>query len=339
MSAPKLLAMLMKQGIEGDDALLRLAQARLRESGLGAELYPGSPDQLQQHLEFRPAGRSCTVHLPRSLNLLQPEARERVMEFVTRAGGQVEGMIVHDHRQFADQPTETVASFRDMDRRLAEIPGAPLLFVEYAAGLPPDVFASLFEQSSDLTRVCACVDISHVGIEVCRTAYGSIFPGVDICGLKAAADLPQRMEAIQRAVAEALPAVVRLVKRLTALRKPLHFHVHDGHPLSTLSRYGVSDHLGFLQEIRLPFAYRGRRLVGGMFGPSGLRAIVRAAVEGLAGQQLSFMIEVHPQEGRTPLAVHAPLFAHWKDPTNAERMNYWLDMLLQNAILVREAFT
>ena len=48
------------------------------------------------------------------------------------------------------------------------------------------------------------------------------------------------------------------------------------------------------------------------------------------------MIEVHPQEGRTPLGVHAPLFAHWKDATNGERMNYWLDLLIQNALLVRD---
>jgi len=38
MPAPKLLAMLIKQGIEGDDALLRLAQVRFQEAGLGAEL-------------------------------------------------------------------------------------------------------------------------------------------------------------------------------------------------------------------------------------------------------------------------------------------------------------
>ena len=49
------------------------------------------------------------------------------------------------------------------------------------------------------------------------------------------------------------------------------------------------------------------------------------------------MLEVHPQEGRTPLGVHAALLSHWKDVTNAERMNYWLDMLLLNASLLRDA--
>jgi hypothetical protein len=50
------------------------------------------------------------------------------------------------------------------------------------------------------------------------------------------------------------------------------------------------------------------------------------------------MIEVHAQEGRTPLGVHAPLFAHWRERANAERMNYWLDMLQLNAALLRETW-
>ena len=41
-------------------------------------------------------------------------------------------------------------------------------------------------------------------------------------------------------------------------------------------------------------------------------------------------------EGRTPLGENAPLFSHWRDKSNAERMNYWLDMLVDNAILVRD---
>jgi hypothetical protein len=333
---PKIRAMLIKQGIEGDDALLRLAQVRLEEAGLGAELYPGSPEQLQQQLAFLPAGRPCTAHLPRGLNLLQAEARDRIGDFAVRAGGRVEGLIVHDHRQLGDAPDAALAAFRDMDRRLGELPNPPWLFVEYAAGLQPEVFATLFERARDLRQVSACVDISHVGIQVCRNVYGARFPGIDICSLKTAADLPERLDGIQAAVAEALPAVVALVKRLAVLGKPLHFHLHDGHPLSTLSRYGVSDHLGFLQQIRLPFAYHGRQLLGGMFGPAGLRAIIATARANLPRQRLSFMIEVHPQEGRTPLGVYASLFAHWKDSTNAERMNYWLDMLIQNALLVRD---
>jgi hypothetical protein len=337
MTTPKLLAMLIKQGIDGDDSLLRLAQLRYQDAALGAEFYPVRPEHLDHELTFRPADQPCTIHLPRDINLLHAEGRDRVVDFAQRCGGRVAGMIVHDHRQFAEHPYETLTDFRETDRRLGEIANPPLLFVEYAAGLLPEVFASLFERAAELRRVSACIDISHVGIQVCRNAYGLAYPGVDVCSLKSAPDLPDRLPGIQAAVAEALPAVLALVRRLTRLGKPLHFHLHDGHPLSTLSRYGVSDHLGFLQEIQLPSPYLGRRLIGGMFGPAGLRAIIQAALEGLPPEHLSFMIEVHPQEGRTPLGPHAHLFASWKDRANAERMNYWMDMLLQNAILLRDA--
>jgi hypothetical protein len=332
---PKVLAMLIKHGIEGDDALLRLAQVRLQEAGLGAELYPESPEQFDEQASFCPVAFPCTLHLPRNQNLLKPEARTRVLEFAGRAAGRVHGLIVHDHAQFEHQQDETLAAFRDLDRRLAGVAQAPPLFVEYAAGLPLDVFASLFERTRDLRHVSACIDVSHVGIQVCRNSYGLANPGIDVCSLKTAADLPDRMDGIQAAVADALPSVVGLIRRLGLLGKPLHFHCHDGHPLSRLSRYGVSDHLSFVQEIRLPFVYRGRQLVGGMFGLAGLRALMQAALEGPAAEQYSFMIEVHAQEGRAPLGPYSSFFAHWRDRSNAERMNYWLDMLLLNASLLR----
>ena len=79
----KLLAMLHKQGIEGDDALLLLAQARFQEAGLGAELYPESPEQLRQQPAFCPAGGPCTAHLPRGLNLLSAQTHARLAEFAT----------------------------------------------------------------------------------------------------------------------------------------------------------------------------------------------------------------------------------------------------------------
>ncbi len=337
MPAAKLLAMLIKQDLEGDDALLRLGQVRLQEAGLGAEIYPVTPEQLTEQLAFCPADRPCTAHLPRNLNLLLPEARERILEYAVRAAGRLHGLIVHDDWQFGDRREQVSLAFRDLDRRLTTLPDAPLLFVEYAAGLPPDVFAGFFEKTVELRRVCACIDISHVGIQVCKTAFTRNSPGVDLFSLRNPPELQRHIEDVQGAAAEALPVVVGLVKRLARLGKPLHFHLHDGHPLSTLSRYGVSDHLSFLQEIRLPFAYRGRQLVGGIFGPAGLRAIVRATLEGLAPERVSFMIEVHRQEGRSPLGAYRSLLAHWKDVTNGERMNYWLDVLLENAVLLREA--
>jgi hypothetical protein len=39
-------------------------------------------------------------------------------------------------------------------------------------------------------------------------------------------------------------------------------------------------------------------------------------------------------EGRLPLSDAAWLFDHWQNTTNAERMNYWLSVLSENAMLM-----
>src|SRR5947209_1196781 len=138
MPSPKLQAMLFKQGIEGDDTLLRLAQLRLQEAGLGGELYPTSPEELAQQLAYRPAGLTCTAHLPRDLNLLQPEGRDRILAYAAKAAGQLYGVLVHDHPQFGERLEGVSIALRDLDKRLNGLSGAPLLFVEYAAGHPPE---------------------------------------------------------------------------------------------------------------------------------------------------------------------------------------------------------
>ena len=197
----------------------------------------------------------------------------------------------------------------------------------------------LFERSAETRHLSAAIDVGHVGIHVCRSVYRSRHPGQDVCALVPDdPGLPEKMEAVQQAAHSALPEVLVLIERLARLGKPLHFHLHDGHPLSTFSRFGVSDHLSFLQPVRLPFAYRDSNLVYGMYGISGLHEILRTALAGLPGGDLSFLLEMHPMDGLTPLREHAGLFTHWRDTTNAERMNYWLDTVLQNAALAREAW-
>ena len=335
MPAAKLLAILNRQDIEGDEALLRLAQERFSEAGVGGEFYPGNPLHLQKLLPFRPRGLASTVHLPRSLDLVQPGTLERVMEFASCCAGQADGMILHDSRLYEEKPEEAFAAMALADERLGALPNAPMLFIEYAAGLSPDTFASIFENTKHLGRISACIDVSHVGIKLCQTAYARNYPGVDVCSLRSRMDLQDSIDGIQAAAGEALQVVSGLIARLVKLGKPLHYHLHDGHPLSTLSKYGVADHLSFLQEIRIPVAYKGRRVLPGMFGIPGLFEIVRAATQGQAGASL--MIEVHPQEGRSSLGAHAGLFSYWRDKTNAERMNYWIDSMLSNAVLIRHA--
>ena len=340
MSSPKLLAMLSKQSpIEGDDALMRLAQVRFSEAGLGGELYVGSPEDLQRQLTYRPEALPCTAHLPRNINLLQKSGRDTLMEYARIAGGKLYGLVVHDQLEFAQNPDETQAAMRETDWLLSHLDDSPLLFIEYAVGLEPSYFANLFERCSETRYLSAALDVGHLGIRVCRTAYMAQYPDQDVCVLRPdSPELPEKISGVQQATRMALPAVLDLIESLSRLDKPLHFHLHDGHPLSTLSRFGVSDHLSFLQQIRLPFEYRGLYLLQGMFGLSGLRAIVRKAKAVLPADKLSFMMEMHPLEGETPLREHASLFSHWQHKQNAEMMNYWLDTLLQNAALVRDAW-
>jgi len=73
-----------------------------------------------------------------------------------------------------------------------------------------------------------------------------------------------------------------------------------------------------------------------MYGPGGLASIVSTALEACTPQDVSFTIEVHQVEGRLPLGDAAWLFPHWRDTTNAERMNYWLSVLSDNAMLVAD---
>lgn len=339
VKSPKLLAMLSIQPpIRGDEALLRLAQARLGEAGLGGELYPGSPDHLAMLMAYRPDGQTCTAHLPRDIDLLSEAGQTVIGEYARRAAGVLYAILVHDQKVFETHPDAAVSAFLEAERRLQRIPNAPLLFVEYAAGLPLAFFAELFERTTALEHVCAAIDVSHVAIYCCRQTYAAQHPDNDVCALRPdSPELEDRIEAVQAAVAAANPAVVELVEQLAGLRKPLHLHLHDGHPLSTLSSFGVSDHLSFLQHVRLPFAYQGQHTLAGVFGLSGLRALIRAALAELTADHLSCMLEIHPQEGRSPLGEHAHLFSHWEDTYFAERMNYWLDRLLDNNVLLRDA--
>jgi hypothetical protein len=64
--------------------------------------------------------------------------------------------------------------------------------------------------------------------------------------------------------------------------------------------------------------------------------VIWAATEACRPGGASFTLEIHQVEGRLPLADASRLFASWRDLTNAERMNYWLSVLSENAILLSE---
>ena len=135
---------------------------------------------------------------------------------------------------------------------------------------------------------------------------------------------------VQDAVRSALPHVLDVTRSLGRLGKHVHFHLHDAHPLV----FDLRDHFSFLIRLPIPFSYQGRRSLSMMYGPGGLASIVSTAIDACSPHRVSFTVEVHQVEGRLPLSDAAWLFDHWQDTTNAERMNYWLSVLSENAMLM-----
>ncbi len=104
---------LFRRQVAGDDALFELAALRFRQAGMPAELYAETVDELTRVLRFVPEHAVLpTVHLPRSLDLLDPAARDVVGSFVTRFSGRIEGVVVHDHPRMRDRLADVVAAPR-----------------------------------------------------------------------------------------------------------------------------------------------------------------------------------------------------------------------------------
>jgi hypothetical protein len=341
---------LFEKRIEGDDALMELARLRFQQAKMGAEMHAGTPEQLEGVMRFRPsfvksttAGGPATdlpvvVHLPRHFNLLNEENRKQIAGMASAFAGRIYGMVIHDHPDLVSRSDDFVRAAQAMQSRLAQIRACPILFVEYAAALEPRMFARFFESIRELTHIISCIDVGHVGIKQARNTFASMHPGEDICALKSQPPrIPEMISDVETAVGAALPAVLDLIEALGKIGKPVHFHLHDGHPLSTFSPYGVSDHLSFLIEMPLGFEYRGRRSVPLMFGRAGLQQIARKAVQAIGLERASFTMEIHPGSGQLALGEAAPLFNHWVDKTNAERMNQWLAVLRDNHAVLLEA--
>ncbi|NIA09974.1 MAG: hypothetical protein GWP10_09665 [Nitrospiraceae bacterium] len=336
---PPILALFQKR-IDGDEALLHLARLRFREAGLGTEFYATTPMELNGLLKFRPGPKTPAVaHLRRDINLFEGQDRNLIIDFATKFKGQVLGLVIHDQSEIMARPDDYVAALHEIESGLKKIQGSPYLFVEYAVGLEPDLFVEIFKTIQDLKYVSACIDIGHVGTWQVRSAYSRKHPGRDVCAITPNnPGLPEVIRDVQCAVESGLDRVLNVIQALGHLGKPLHFHLHDGHPLSTFSPFGVSDHLSFLVEIPIPFEYKGKMSLDPMFGPSGLSRIVTESLQLLGPDRVSFTLEIHPTEGRLPLANASYLFDHWRDKTNAEKMNYWLSILAQNHKLLIEAY-
>jgi len=323
---------LFQQRVDGDEALLRLAGLRFAQMGAAAEVYADTPDQLEHVLRFVPGHpRLPFVHLSRSLNVLHGRDRALVGEFADRFAGRVAGLVVHDKREMGAETDRLLAGLRELDARLRQRPDGPLVFLEYAAGLDRGWFVEVAERLRDAERISCCIDVGHIGLRQVTAAFAHSHPGLDLKKLGPADPrAPGLAAGIQDAVAAALPHVLDVTRSLGRLGKHVHFHLHDGHPLVP----GLRDHFSFLTRLPVPFSYQGRQSLNMMYGPGGLASIVSAAISACPPGEASFTAEIHQVEGRLPLADAAPLFAHWQDTTNAERMNYWLSVLSENTLLM-----
>ncbi len=124
--------------------------------------------------------------------------------------------------------------------------------------------------------------------------------------------------------------MLHTIEALAKLEKPLHFHLHDAHPLYDKSSFGLSDHLSFFETIPVPFR---ESPLPPLYGPDGLAQILRVATHASA---LSLSLEIHPCGERLPLDPAAEaFFSHWGDTANAERTNHWLMCLVRNLCLLR----
>ena len=328
---------LFERQIEGDDALFALAQRRFRTIGMGAEFHGGDPERLEELWRFSPQERAM-IHLPRGLDLLDPKVTALVVSFAGRFAGRLNGIVIHDQWAMVERAAAYREAVETISGRLSRIDRAPRLFVEFAVGLQPEEYIGFFESVRGLPNLGACLDIGHVGIWYARRHFAGLHEGEDICALTPYdPKLPAVIEDVEAAVRAAIDRILEMIRQLGAWQTPTHFHLHDGHPLWTLSPYRACDHMSFLEEISLPFTHEGRRSVSPLYGPSGLAEIICAALSLIGIDKLSATLEIHPLPGQQRLCPEdAALFGHWREKANAERMNYWLSVLQANFELLQE---
>jgi hypothetical protein len=327
--------------IEGDEALLRLARIEFERAGMGAEIYPESVDEALFLWRFVPrTSERHLVHLPRHWNVLSEVDRQQVVDFASALRGRARGLVLHDDLGWSERQHELRDRLEQMDRELGKTPGAPPVFLEYAAGLELDTFAALIEAVALLPRISACIDTGHVALFSARQRLEHARPGLDALGLEPDHPaLAELLPLLDQTAEEVRGDVASLVERLGRIGKPLHFHLHDGHLLSRHSEYfaeyGVRDHVSFRQSIPVPSWVSPSGQLPTLLGETGLRRLLAAAFAHL--ESLSFTLEIHPTRARhrRPLGEHAPLFAEWTNLGRAERMHHWLGVLVEEHAWVR----
>ena len=328
---------LFQRRVAGDDALLELAALRFAQMGLAAELYADTPGELEHVLRFVPPHPyRPTVHLNRGINVLTEPGRAVVGEFADRFAGRIAGLVVHDKHEMGQQTDRLLSAMRELDARLRERPDGPLVFLEYAAGLEPGWFVEVAERLRDAERVSCCIDIGHLGVRQASARFRRSHPGLSLGSLSPQdGRLPDLAADVQEAVESAAQDVLDVIRSVGSVGKHVHFHLHDGHPLIR----GLPDHFTFLTRLPIPFSYQGRRSLSMMYGPGGLASVVSAATRRAARRPCPSRWRSTRWKAGCRLPTPSRLFSRWRDLTNAERMNYWLSVLGENALLVSECLT
>jgi hypothetical protein len=325
---------LFQKRIDGDDALLSLAALRFAQAGLGAEVYAHDHRELEHVLGYVPDdGPLPVVHLDRGLDLLRERDRAHVAAFAHRFAGRVSGLVVHDKKDMVASTDELVRAMTELGRDVVSVPSHPVVFLEYAAGHPPAWFVEVAQSLRNVEGVSVCVDVGHIGIREARRSFAEEHGGPDLATLRPIDARTAEVACdVERAVRRALPVTIEVTRALGEIGKPLHFHLHDGHPLIP----GLSDHRSFFTRVPVPLVFEGRRALHPLYGPAGLGAIAAAVADAAHTSPVSLTLEIHETAGRLPLDDAAGLFRGWRDTTNAERMNQWLAVLSANGLLLAD---
>ena len=286
-----------------------------------------TPDQLERELKFLPPHPALpVVHLNRQVNPLHENGQSLIEAFIRQFRGRLLGLVIHDRAEMASHIPEVVSAMRKVTAAGGRS-GGPLVFLEYAAGMEPGIFVELAQQLAEIDDASVCIDIGHIGIRESRRRLKDMHPALDLGTLRRETGrAPELISDIQRATRSSLEVVLDMIRSLGSTGKPLHFHLHDGHPLLP----GLADHYSFLIRLPTPVAWKGRYSLEPMYGLHGLTQVLAAMARNCPFDRSSITLEIHQSEGRLPLGNAARLFAHWVDLTNAERMNYWLSVLSDN---------
>jgi len=318
----------------GDEALLRLIQARFETAGLGVEIYPADRDEALATWRFAPrVPPRHMVHLPRHWDVFVEADRQRLLDMASGLAGRARGLVLHDGRDWFNRRGELLAALSALERGLDERHDPTMVFLEYAAGLELDQYAQLIEEAQPLAHVSACIDTGHVTVFTARAVLHRLAPEVnpDEPGTLERVPRDRLVSAVETAENQARDALRALAQRLSRLAKPIHVHLHDGHLFSRWSVFPVSDHAPIGWDAGPDSC--GRPLLG----ENGVAGFLRTLLGNGGLGRTSITLEVHPgrRRERRPLGPYAPLFARWSDLSHAEMTNAWIELLLAQHTLVR----